>query len=88
MQAAQWSLKRLAWAYGCARKDSDEEALLLVALLKRTGTTRTRVTKALASLEQLVADAVVLHQEHSKLRELLLRLPPSEDEKAGTADGV
>jgi hypothetical protein len=30
------SLKRIAWAYGCSKKGSDEERLLLAILLDRT----------------------------------------------------
>jgi len=33
------SLKRIAWAYGCARKGSDEEAKLLAVLLERAKAT-------------------------------------------------
>lgn len=29
------SLKRIAWAYGCARKGSDEEEKLLAVLLEK-----------------------------------------------------
>lgn len=32
-----WSLKRLAWAYGCAKKDTQEESRLQAALLRRIG---------------------------------------------------
>jgi hypothetical protein len=28
-----WTLKRLAWAYGCSKKGSREERRLLIALL-------------------------------------------------------
>ena len=31
----QASLKRVAWAYGCAKKDSDEESRLLELLIER-----------------------------------------------------
>lgn len=31
------SLKRLAWAYGCSKKGSEEEAQLRRALLERAG---------------------------------------------------
>ncbi len=31
----QWSPKRLAWAFGCAAKDSDEERRLFRALKKK-----------------------------------------------------
>lgn len=31
----QASLKRVAWAYGCAKKDSDEEGELLKLLIER-----------------------------------------------------
>ena len=30
-----WSLKRLAWAYGCSKKGSEEESRLLAALLEK-----------------------------------------------------
>ena len=33
------SLKRAAWAYGCAKKDSDEERALLAVLLSKTRST-------------------------------------------------
>lgn len=31
------SLKRIAWAYGCAKKGSDEEQFLLALLLAKVG---------------------------------------------------
>ena len=35
IDTAGWSLKRLAWAYGCAPKDSDEERELCMALVAK-----------------------------------------------------
>jgi hypothetical protein len=32
---SSWSLKRLCWAYGCAKKRSPEEAELFRALIER-----------------------------------------------------
>lgn len=34
------SLKRIAWAYGCAKKGSSEEQMLLVLLLEKVQRTR------------------------------------------------
>lgn len=38
------TLKRLAWAYGCARKGSDEERQLEALLLERAKATTTEET--------------------------------------------
>lgn len=35
IDTSKWSLKRLAWAYGCAAKGSPLEAELLSKLLER-----------------------------------------------------
>lgn len=35
MKASAWSLKRLAWAYGCAKTGSAEEAQLEEELVRR-----------------------------------------------------
>lgn len=55
------SLKRIAWAYGCAKKGSDEEAeleVLLVAKMKRAASETTLVPYCFTS--QLYIDPVTL----------------------------
>lgn len=67
MNCATWTTKRAAWAFGCAKHGSDQEALLEAILVERVGTDLADHVVALAALVRRQGELATNEAERSAL---------------------